>query len=68
MAGMAVEEERTVSVTEARNDLSDLISQAQYAEERTILPRHDKPVAALVSMEDLQVLRTLEDANDVARA
>ena len=68
MAEMSSEEEQAVSATEARSKLSDLISQAQYSEERTILTRHDKPVAALVSMEDLKALRKLEDATDVARA
>jgi len=68
MADKTGEEERAVSATEARSELSDLISQAQYSEERTILTRHDKPVAALVSMEDLKALRKLEDATDVARA
>jgi prevent-host-death family protein len=68
MAKMTPGEEQAVSATEARSKLSDLISQAQYSEERTILTRHDKPVAALVSMEDLKALRKLEDATDVARA
>ena len=68
MAEMPPEEEQAVSATDARSKLSDLISQAQYSEERTILTRHDKPVAALVSMEDLRALRKLEDATDVARA
>jgi prevent-host-death family protein len=68
MAEMTPEEEQAVSATEARSELSDLISRAQYSEERTILTRHDKPVAALVSMEDLKALRKLEDATDVARA
>ena len=68
MAEMTPEEERAVSATEARSELSDLISRAQYSEERTILTRHGKPVAALVSMEDLTALRKLEDATDVQRA
>ena len=68
MAEIPPEEEQAVSVTETRSELSDLISRAQYSEERTILTRHDKPVAALVSMEDLKALRKLEDATDVQRA
>jgi prevent-host-death family protein len=67
MDEMTPEEEQAVSATEARSELSDLISRAQYSEERTILTRHDKPVAALVSMEDLRALRKLEDATDAAR-
>ena len=61
MDEMTPEEEQAVSATEARSELSDLISRAQYSEERTILTRHDKLVAALVSMEDLRALRKLED-------
>ena len=68
MDEMTPEEEQAVSATEARSELSDLISRAQYSEERTILTRHDKLVAALVSMEDLRALRKLEDATDVQRA
>ena len=68
MAEMTSEKERTVSATEARSELSDLISRAQYSEERIILTRHDKPVAALVSIEDLKALRKLEDTTDVQRA
>jgi len=44
------------------------VKDSQYSEERTILTRHGKPVAALVSIEDLKALRKLEDATDVARA
>ena len=68
MAEITPEEEQAVSATEARSKLSDLISRAQHSEERTILTRHGKPVAALVSIEDLKALRKLEDATDVARA
>lgn len=60
--------DRTLSSTEARSGLSDLISRAKYSGERTILTRHGEPAAALVSMEDLEALRTLEDATDVKRA
>jgi PHD/YefM family antitoxin component YafN of YafNO toxin-antitoxin module len=34
--------------------------------ERIVLERHGKPVAALVSVEDLQLLEELEDRLDVA--
>lgn len=68
MSKMTPNEDRTISATEARSGLSDLISRAKYSEERTILTRHGEPVAALVSMEDLKTLRKLEDATDVQRA
>ena len=60
--------DRTISATEARSGLSDLISRAKFSEERTVLTRHGEPAAALVSIEDLKALRKLEDATDVKRA
>ncbi len=61
------EADRTISATEARSGLSDLIPRARYSEERTIFTRHGEPVAALISMEDLETLKKLEDATDVKR-
>jgi prevent-host-death family protein len=60
--------DHTVSATEARNKLSELLSHTQYSDERTILTRHGKPVAALVSIRDLDALEAFEDAMDVKRA
>jgi len=68
MSEITEDQDRTITATEARSGLSDLISRAKYSEERTILTRHGEPVAALVSMEDLKALRELEDATDVKRA
>lgn len=60
--------DHTVSATEARENLSEILSRTQYSDERTILTRHGKPVAALVSIRDLEAMQTLEDAMDVKRA
>jgi prevent-host-death family protein len=40
-------------VTQARDELADLVSRVAYGHERIILTRHSKPVACLVSPEDL---------------
>ncbi|MBE9191391.1 type II toxin-antitoxin system Phd/YefM family antitoxin [Gloeocapsopsis crepidinum LEGE 06123] len=52
------------NVSEARNNLPELINRVNYANERILLERHGKPVAAIVSLEDLNRLEALEDAID----
>ncbi|MGI8679545.1 MAG: type II toxin-antitoxin system Phd/YefM family antitoxin [Jatrophihabitans sp.] len=52
-----------VGVTEARDQLGDLVSRAAYSDERIVLTRHGRAVAALVP---IAVLRELEDAEDAA--
>jgi PHD/YefM family antitoxin component YafN of YafNO toxin-antitoxin module len=45
-----------------------MISRAEFSGERTVLTRHGEPVAALVSLDDLEALLLYEDALDVKRA
>jgi len=45
-----------VPVTQAREELADLINRVAYGHERIILTRHSKPVACLVPPEDLAQL------------
>lgn len=56
----------TTNVSEARNNLPELINRVSYAHERILLERHGKPVAAIVSLEDLKRLEALDDAIDSA--
>ena len=46
----------TVSIVHAKNHLSELITKTTYNRERFIITRRNKPVAALVSLEDLQII------------
>jgi prevent-host-death family protein len=59
---------RQVTSTEARKNLSDLIGSAAYASERTVITRKGKPMAAIVSIEDLEAMEALEDHMDIQRA
>lgn len=43
-----------IPVGELKARLSDLVSQSAYQGKRFIITRHNKPVAALVSIEDLK--------------
>ena len=49
-----------IPVTQARDELADLVSRVAYGHERIILTRHSKPVACLVSPEDLARLEEAE--------
>jgi prevent-host-death family protein len=49
-----------IPVTQARDELADLVSRVAYGHERIVLTRHSKPVACLVSPEDLARLEAAE--------
>ncbi len=52
---------RTVSATEAKSKLSDLLSSAEYNQERIIIERSGRPAAVLISVGDLAFLEEVED-------
>jgi prevent-host-death family protein len=49
-----------IPVTQAREELADLINRVAYGHERIILTRHTKPVACIVPPEDLAQLEERE--------
>lgn len=51
-----------VNVSEARNELSEIVNQAVYAHKRTVLARRGKDVAAVIPIEDLRLLERLAKA------
>ena len=53
-----------IGVTQLRSVLSEVVNRVQYRGERVVLERQGKPVAALVSIEDLGLLQELEDRLD----
>ena len=57
-----------LSIGEARNKLADVINRVSYGGERIVFARRGKPVAALVSTEDLDTLRHIEDTKDIRDA
>jgi prevent-host-death family protein len=52
----------------ARQHFSDILSRAEYRGERVIVHRGKKAVAAVVPIEDVELLERLEDEIDVAAA
>lgn len=57
-----------ISVTEARDELGELVNRARYSDERIVLTRHGKAVAALVPVDLLREVEAAEDAADVEAA
>jgi prevent-host-death family protein len=48
-----------ISVSEAREELSETLNRVAYGHERVVLHRHGKDVAAVVSMKDLVLFERL---------
>jgi prevent-host-death family protein len=57
-----------LEATEVRKRFSKSVSRAAYGSDRIVIQRRGKPVAALVSIDDLRLLEALEDQVDVEAA
>ncbi len=57
-----------IAVIDARKDLADILNRAAYGKERVVLTRRGKDVAAIVPMDDLNILEAIEDHMDVTEA
>ena len=51
--------------SKARERFADVLDEVSVKGERIVLERHGKPVAALISSDDLELLEALEDRYDV---
>ncbi len=52
----------TVTVSQARETLSDLLGKVQHGREDVTIERHGKPVAVIISVEAMEYYDRLEDA------
>jgi prevent-host-death family protein len=57
-----------LTASEARQNFSNILSRAEYRGERVIVHRGKKAVAAVVPIEDVELLERLEDEIDIAAA
>lgn len=51
--------------SEARSKLTEIVNHVAFGQDRYILTRNGKELAAIISMEDLQILEALEDRLDI---
>ena len=56
---------KRLTTSTARSQFADIISRAEYAGERTVVHRRKKPVAAIVPIEDLELIERYEDELDL---
>ena len=57
-----------LSVSEAREEFSEVINQVSYTGRRVILHRRGKALAAIIPVGDLEVLEAIEDSIDIESA
>ena len=56
----------SISVAKAKSHISELIAKNQYSDERFIITKRNKPVAALVSLDDLKILEQYTEKQGLA--
>ncbi len=57
----------SVSVSTARSKFQELLNRVGFGRERILVERRGKPIAAIISIEDLKRLEAIEDALDSAK-
>jgi prevent-host-death family protein len=60
--------DKSLTVSEARDNLAEVIGRVQFGGERVTIARRGKPVAVVVSVEDAAWLEAMEDKVDVELA
>ena len=58
----------TITAGKAREKFSELVSRVGYAKERVAVTRRGKTIAAIVPIEDMELLEKLEDRIDLEDA
>ncbi|MBC8316934.1 MAG: type II toxin-antitoxin system Phd/YefM family antitoxin [Desulfobulbaceae bacterium] len=58
----------TITTAEARKNFADIVNKVAYGKEPIVLTRRGQEIAALVSMDELQLLRQIEDHIDIKDA
>ena len=59
---------RRLNASQVRAGFAEAVNWANFAGERTLIRRHGKDVAAVVSVEDLKTLEAFEDRLDLEEA
>ena len=58
----------TISTVDARKNFADIVNKVAYGNEPIVLTRRGKKIAALVSMDELELLQQIEDHIDIEDA
>jgi prevent-host-death family protein len=52
---------KAMSLANAKAKLSQVVTDAEYKSERTVISRHNKPAAVVIGYDEYRKLETLED-------
>lgn len=55
-----------ISVSRMKDTLSDILNRVAYGKERIVISSHGKPKAAMISVDDLELLEELEKEREMA--
>ena len=58
----------TISTADARKNFADIVNKVAYGKESVILTRRGQKIAALVSIDELELLQYIEDHLDIEDA
>ncbi len=58
----------TISTVDARKNFADIVNKVAYGNEPIVLTRRGQKIAALVSMDELELLQQIEDHIDIEDA
>ena len=58
----------TLNSTDARENMAEVLNRVAYAKDRVSITRRGKEVAAVVPIEDLELIERLEDKIDIREA
>ena len=57
-----------ISTADARKNFADIVNKVAYGKESVVLTRRGQKIAALVSMDELELLQYIEDHLDIEDA
>ena len=58
----------SISVSDARHEMRDIVNRVAYGKERIYFTSHNKKMVALVPIEDIEILEALENEQDIHEA
>ncbi|GAB6191422.1 type II toxin-antitoxin system Phd/YefM family antitoxin [Desulfocastanea catecholica] len=59
---------KTITTADARKNFADIVNTVAYGKEPIVLTRRGQEIAALISIEELQLLEKIEDYIDIKDA
>jgi len=58
----------SINTVDAKEELTEIVNRVAHNKERIILTRREKEIAAIVPIEDLKFLESLQNKNDLEEA